>query len=262
MGRKYVEFFRTTDAAHVTSLDKGDSLTSQVPVHDIVLISVTISCAAATAKQILPLLKANSLICDINSLKGQLCDIYTTREQGEALGLHPMHGPSVASFKNQKLIVCPIKEGPFSSWLLDTFSNAGYLIHRTSAKAHDKAMCAVQILRHFSIMVLGDSLKELGITVEDTEPFMSPAYQLQSSLIGRLFDEDPKLYGEIIRANPDAGLVMEKFLRSASLLQELLLLEDSSGFDERFNEIRGFLGASVGKSRAFSDELVDYIAKK
>ena len=40
-----------------------------------------------------------------------------------------------------------------------------------------------------------------GVGVEDSLRYTSPIYRLELAFVGRLFAQDPDLYGEIIRTN-------------------------------------------------------------
>ncbi|MEM9695210.1 MAG: prephenate dehydrogenase/arogenate dehydrogenase family protein, partial [Myxococcota bacterium] len=93
------------------ALDRG-----KVEKADIVMIAVPMQVAVAVTKAVAPLVRTDVLLCDINSLKTDVCRALAT-SRGEALGMHPMFGPTVASLRRQKVVLCEVKSGPHSAWL-------------------------------------------------------------------------------------------------------------------------------------------------
>ena len=63
-------------------------------------------------------------------------------------------------------------------------------------------MAIVQGLTHFVTICMADSIRRLGIDIGKTGPFMSPVYQIELSLVGRLLSQDPALYADILQQNP------------------------------------------------------------
>ena len=81
--------------------------------------------AADVVRQVAPHVRADALLCDINSLKAEICAIYGATPTAETVGLHPMFGPTVSSMRRQKVVVCPIRSGPRAKWFLGELAALG-----------------------------------------------------------------------------------------------------------------------------------------
>src|SRR5690606_25813695 len=123
----------------------------------------------------------------VNSLKGPICDVFAEHARGEAMGLHPMFGGTVASLRRQKVVACPVRPGPLGDWLLSELGALGLeVVHATPAE-HDRMMAVVQVLLHFRTSVSGGAFRRAGVPVADSLRFTSPIYRLELSVVARLF---------------------------------------------------------------------------
>ena len=101
--------------------------------------------------------------------------------KAEVIGLHPMFGPSVRTLEQQTIIVTPARCSKENlSRLTGIFEREGARITITTPEAHDRMMAVVQGLTHFVTLSMAETMRRIGITPADTEPFMSPVYQIES----------------------------------------------------------------------------------
>ena len=88
-------------------------------------------------------------------------------------------------------------------------------------------MSIIQVLFHLTTMLIGRTLRKLDIDIDETMDYTSPSYRIEMNLVGRIFAQNPELYGAITQMNPNTeeifsalkdGLeVYEQFYRSANL---------------------------------------------
>ena len=52
-------------------------------------------------------------------------------------------------------------------------------------------------------MLIGRTLRELDIDIEETMNYTSPSYRIEMNLVGRIFAQSPELYGAITQMNPN-----------------------------------------------------------
>lgn len=241
----------------VSVVDKKDSLTSEiVGAADIVMICVPMNIASTVTKEIFPLVRQDALLCDINSLKGDICSVFA-QATCETLGMHPMFGPTVKSFRRQKIIVCPIRTGARSSWFQKELGRMGFEVVACDPATHDQMMGVIQVLIHFSTLVTGQALRESQIPLENTLPFTSPIYRLELATIGRLFAQSPELYAEIEMSNP-AGLAMcKKFVQAAQSLEQIISSRDHTAFHGAFLDIRTYFKDFAEEAMALSDSIIE-----
>jgi prephenate dehydrogenase len=134
-------------------------------------------------REIAPLLREEQLICDLTSLKTApvraMCE-----SRAQVIGLHPMFGPSVASLRNQTIIVTPERTtDPMLSFLLHILKSEGAVLTITTPEAHDRMMAVVQGLNHFLTLTMAETMRRGNVSIETSLEFMSPVYRLQIGLM-------------------------------------------------------------------------------
>lgn len=254
LGRAFAERGHSVDV-----LDRGDLLDpDRVAAADIVMVCVPMGLAARAIEALAPLVREDALLCDINSLKVDVCRALAT-SRGEALGTHPMFGPTVASLRRQKVVVCEVRPGPRGRWLVAELGRMGVEIVQTTPAHHDAMMGVVQVLTHFGIIAMGRALLATGHSLPETLAFTSPIYRLELAMVGRLFSQQPELYRAIMRQNPHGALVRETFLREARSLAERLADDDETGFVDAFLDVRTYFADYSDEAMALSDHIIETI---
>jgi chorismate mutase/prephenate dehydrogenase len=248
---------------HVDVIDKdqGSDRAAAVQLADVTMVCVPMDLAAAMVREVAPLVRADALLCDINSLKSEVCDGLAL-SAGEALGTHPMFGPTVASMRRQKVVLCPVKPGPLCAWMEREFEALGAEVITTDATTHDRMMAVIQVLVHFHTIVMGDALRRTGIAVEDSLRFTSPIYRLELSVVGRLFGQDPRLYAEIELQNPYGPEVIGHFMNAARAVEAAVLSGDRDRFCNLFGAVTDYFEGFSGEALALSDFLIEALVRR
>ncbi len=259
LGRALVERGHVVD---VRDVDDERPVADAVGPAGIVMIAVPMEVAVATAAAIGPHVAPDALLCDINSLKREVCEAMAHTCRGEVLGLHPMFGPTVHSLRRQKIVACPIRPGPRAAWLRDELGRMGAEIVESDPESHDRMMAVVQVLVHFSTLVMGEALRDSGVTVEDSLRFTSPIYRLELAFVGRLFAQDPDLYSEIIRTNPYSAEFRRRFLAAARTMDAAVDAADREGFLARFAEVNRYFRDFADEAMELSDFIIDAMVKR
>ncbi|MGM0576836.1 MAG: prephenate dehydrogenase/arogenate dehydrogenase family protein [Myxococcota bacterium] len=260
MGRRLREVLE--DRGHrVDVLDRGDARepAEVVRAADVTILAVPMSAAVEATRALAPHVRPDALFCDINSLKVEVCRAAEEVCPGEVLGLHPMFGPSVRSFAGQKVVVCRIRSGPRTDWLLGELRALDMALHPSDPETHDRMMAVVQVLVHFRTLVMGEALRRIGVPIEDSLAFTSPAYRLELAVVGRLFAQDPDLYAEIEMQNPFGAEVRRAFVEAAGDLRDIADGGDRAGFHDLFVGVGEHLGAFVDEAYRLSDEVIEAV---
>jgi len=229
---------------------------------DIVMLSVPMARAASVARVIGPYLRSDALLCDVNSLKSEVCAAMAASHSGEILGLHPMFGPSVHTFRRQKVVICKVRPGPLGGWLVAELGRLGMERIEASPEEHDRMMANVQVLTHFSTLVMGDALRRTGVGVRRSLEFTSPIYRLELAFVGRLFAQNPDLYAEIEMSNPHGESVRAGFREAAEELTAILAAGDREAFRARFAEVSAHFEGFDAEAMRLSDLLIDTLAAR
>ncbi len=262
MGRTLGSWLRAR--GHVVAIkerDDGQDLTGLLAASEIVLITVPMGAAVEVAARVAPQLRPDQLLCDINSLKRDVCAAMVVCP-GEVVGLHPMFGPTVATLRRQKVVWCPVRPGPLATWWKEELGRMGAELVETDPDTHDRMMAVVQVLSHFSTLTMGDALRRTGVDLARSLAFTSPIYRLELAFVGRLFTQDPDLYAEIEMSNPHGPDVRRCFQEAAASMADTIESGDRAAFREAFGEARAWFQDFGDEAMAVSDWIIDNLVAR
>ena len=236
-------------------LEKGDPLDDRVSRADVVIVAVPMAVAESVITKLATLVRDDALLCDINSLKQNACKALAN-SNGEALGTHPMFGPTVGTLRRQKIVLCRVKPGPLGDWLRAELAQMGADLIDAEPIEHDRMMAVVQVLSHFGILTMGRSLTRAGVSLADTLRFMSPIYRLEVSMVGRLFAQQPELYREIVMSNPEAKRFLDLYVEEATRLANIIAGRAGDDFIAAFQETADYFAEFSADAMALSDRII------
>jgi chorismate mutase/prephenate dehydrogenase len=182
--------------------------------------------------------------------------------RASVVGTHPMFGPGVHTVQGQRIVLCRARGDAWADWTRRTFEARGFAITETTPARHDRAMSVVQVLTHFQTQTLGLALARLGLPLEESLTFTSPAYLLELFVTARHFAQDPQLYGPIEMRNAGTGAVTSAFTDAARDIAAMLASRDQAAFDEMFDEVRAFFGVFTAEAVEQSSYLIDRIVER
>jgi prephenate dehydrogenase len=229
---------------------------------DIVIISVFIGSTLKVIKEVGKHIKQDGLLMDLTSLKKLPVDAMLKHSKSSVIGTHPVFGPSVKSIKNQTIVLCPARPGRWLKWLTSILEKDGAIVRITTPEKHDKMMSIVQGVTHFSTICLAHTLKELGVSVKESLHYTSPIYKLRMDMVGRLLNQDPQLYADIIMLNPENKKAIEEYIRSTRQLIGIIKRHDQDEFTKFFDQSAKFLGDFKDEAVEYSDYVIDQLVKK
>ena len=263
MGRRMADLFG--DLGHAVMIaDLDTRLTSQeaASVADVVVISVPIDKTIEVIEELGPLVKEDSLLMDVTSIKTGPMEAMLRMSKASVVGTHPLFGPSVHSLQGQRIVLTRGRGDKWYDWLNQMFHARGLNILETTAETHDRAMSAVQVLVHFSTEVMGKTLAKLGVSIDETLMFTSPIYLMELLMTARHFAQSPDLYASIQMSNPATPEVTGVFIEAARELSEIAGGKDHEKFSSMFKEVRKFFGPFTEAALAQSDFLIDRLVER
>lgn len=264
MGQCLMRFFQTCHY-RITVFDEHDWKTApetKLQNQDLVLLCVPIADSDAVIRKVAAYLDKETILADITSIKAKPIKAMLNAHQGPVLGLHPIFGPSILTAAQQCIIYCDGRFPKQYQWFLDDLTKLGFHIKRMSTKAHDEAMTFIQGIEHFVSFCIGDFLKSQNADLEALYQIASPVYQMELNIIGRLFYQDPKLYGEIIAADKARLKAIDVF--SKRLGKQAQALQKPGGkakFIEQFKAIQKWMGSFSEKAYRQSDRILHHMRK-
>ena len=233
------------DVAERLDVPFAHDMMAEVKRSDIVLVSVTIEKTVEVIRQVAPLMRPGSLIMDVTSIKSEPVRAMKTFAPAgvEALGTHPMFGPTMPSMRGQTIILTPVQEktGRWLNEISSLFQSDGAHVEVLGSEEHDRIMAVVQALTHFAYIGIGSTLKALQFDVETSRRFMSPVYEIMIDFVGRILDQNPELYASI-QSNPQAASVRQTFLSQCMRLCEKADCGDMEGFKQMMRQAAGHYG--------------------
>lgn len=229
---------------------------------DVVMVSVPIRETIGVIRSIAPLLSEDQVFCDLTSLKTAPVKAMLA-SRARVVGLHPMFGPTAQGLSGQTVIATPARCDPVTlESILSVFRSQGARVTISTPEEHDRIMAVVQGLTHFVTLGMAETMRRVGISPVDTLAFMSPVYQMEMGLVGRLLSQDPRLYADILELNPHVPPVLEACEGALSSLKEIIEAGDTTAFEEVFRENSRNFGDYCQKAARESDVLIGAMVRE
>ncbi|TKF66394.1 bifunctional chorismate mutase/prephenate dehydrogenase [Vibrio sp. F13] len=187
-------------------------------------------------------LPSDCILCDLTSIKSKPLQAMMNMHQGPVVGLHPMFGPDVPSLAKQVIVYSDGRGSESYQWLLNQFGIWGASLCQMGAAEHDHGMTLIQALRHFTSFAYGLHLSKENPNIDQLLKLSSPIYRLEIAMVGRLFAQDPNLYGDIILSSDENIEMIRRFHSCFGEALEILDGKDKAKFVESFNQVSDWFG--------------------
>lgn len=243
MGKFFTE--KLSQAGHNVSIlghhdwENADKLLGQA---ELVLVSVPIERTVDVIKRATKHLAPNTALADITSIKTQPVQAMLEHHAGPVMGLHPMFGPSIKSFKEQKVVVCSGRFDESFQWLLDLIADSGGELIVCTPEEHDWMMVLIQATRHFSRFSLGAFLAAEKIDLDRSLLMSSPSYRQEIDIVNRLFAQSAYLCVDIMLATEERCQAIERLANTYSRLAHLVAKKDRTALIQEFETTQSFFG--------------------
>jgi len=263
MGQWFKKFFQE-NGYEVLVAGRTTKLTHEecAKQSNVVVVSVPIDVTIETIKNIGPFVKKDGLLMDLTSIKEDPVKAMKRNSKAEVIGTHPVFGPNVSSIKDQTMVLCPGRGKKWLTWLKNILEKNGAKIKITKPKHHDKMMGVIQGVIHFSSITISHTLKELGISVEESQEFSSPIYKLRLDMVGRILNQDPKLYANIEILNKRSKKAIKTYLKTSNRLLKTIQKKDVNGFVRYFEEAAAYLGNFKKEAEEYSNYVIEKIIER
>lgn len=153
-----------------------------------------------------------------------------------------MFGPDVPSLAKQVIVYCDGRGEEHYQWLLKQFAIWGASLCQIDASEHDHGMTLIQALRHFTSFAYGLHLSRENPNIDKLLQLSSPIYRLELAMVGRLFGQDPNLYGDIIFSSEENIEMIKRFHHCFGEALEILDGRDKQAFIESFDKVSDWFG--------------------
>ena len=210
---------------------------------DIVMVSVPIHSTPDILKEVAPLMKKNSLLFDITSIKESVCKLLSeisAKYPINCLSLHPMFGPGITNMKNYHIIVLRIggteQYDDIVKVLLDLFRSDGLIIIETNPQTHDTRIALTLGLPHMFNILFLNLLKRTGEPLNELTRYTGTTFLLQKVFAESIIQREMEMFGEIQIENDRFHNIIEIFEDLLKEYKFLIKNKDLSGFKKIFTE--------------------------
>ncbi len=225
--------------------------------YEATLISVPITATVEVIKNVAPHLREGSLLMDITTVKKAPVEAMKRflPSGAEAIGTHPLFGPTVKGIEGQVIIFVPVKGEYWLPRLKNFFEQKGAHVEELSGEEHDQMMRVIQGLTHFSYISAGVTMQALNFDIAKSQRLMSPVYEIMIAFIGRILAQNPYLYAEI-QTNFDMEDVHSKYIQECQRLIELIKQKNIDGLVKKMRAARKHYGETEAALRK-TDKLIN-----
>jgi prephenate dehydratase/prephenate dehydrogenase len=224
---------------------------------DVVIVSVPIDKAEDVIMEVAPHVKKDGLLMDLTSVKVMPMKALS-KTKVSYLGCHPLFGPT-AGTRGQIVILCPGRGVIWRRWLKNLLEENGIVVRELSAEKHDELMAYIQTLTHFSHIALSDTLRKSGIPINEFIKYPSPVYMLELYMMGRILNQDARLYANIQMGNPVNIKAISSYLRSCRQLAETIERKKFKDNVDFFKKNAGYLNHFTALAMEESDDILRYL---
>ncbi|MEM3518193.1 MAG: prephenate dehydrogenase/arogenate dehydrogenase family protein [Nitrososphaerales archaeon] len=207
---------------------------------DLIIISVNIESVPKVIKEIEQNLKKGSIVAEISSIKAHIINalINLAKKDVTTLSIHPFFGPGARTLKGKKIAVIPIKDLKKEVNLVrKLFPKA--IVDTIGAEEHDKIMALTLSLPHFLNIVFASTLSNEDMN--NLRRFAGPSFTLQLILAESMLTEKPNIYASIQIMNKYTYQCLERLLKEARTLKEIIRHKKQEELVSFFEKIRNNL---------------------
>ncbi|MEM7099107.1 MAG: prephenate dehydrogenase/arogenate dehydrogenase family protein [Pseudomonadota bacterium] len=227
------------DADVMVDMDaKPEHFVAAVSNHDLVLVCLP----EAIALQALELIESHNpagveLICDICSVKSNICGLVTSRSlQMGYVSIHPMFGPD-RGFVGQNLVFIDVLPGALNNAWKDLLKSWHLQVLDADADTHDQVASMVQVLTHATLVSFAEAQSQLDVPEELFDAMTTPIFRALDETAQGMLHENPALYHNIQTANPHGSKAREALQSSVNTVIEAMGQEQPGATKALFNKL-------------------------
>lgn len=127
-------------------------------------------------------------------------------------------------------------------------------------------MAIIQVLIHFNTISIGVTISNLGIDIQDTLEYTSPIYRMELAMRGRIFAQNPHLYGNIPMFNPNTPKILLEHKITLEKISNLIISKNLEEFTSIFNQTAEFFNDfkqyAMDESNYLIEKMSEYQGEK
>jgi len=101
----------------------------------------------------------------------------------------------------------------------------------------------------------------MGFDIHETLEYTSPIYRMELAMIGRIFAQNGRLYGNIPMHNPYTQKTILEHKLTLEEMSKIILTKDLDAFTEKFSMASDFFNDFKAKAMVESNYLIKQLVK-
>lgn len=202
---------------------------------DLVVNAVSLQHTIAVFEQIIPMLKPDTIIADIASVKTGIPELYA-KANLPFVSIHPMFGPTFArldSIQEENAIIIRDSTSAAKAIFVELFAKLGVRVYEFSFAEHDKMM-AYSLTTPFVATLM------FALCVDETA-VPGTTFAKHKKIAEGLLKEDPQLLSEIL-FNPASIHQIETVTAKLEFLKHVIKARDQGEVSKLIDRLRSNIG--------------------
>jgi prephenate dehydrogenase len=203
---------------------------------DIVIVSIPISSTGEIIKKVAPLMKKDSLILDISSIKQDIHKKYPIN----CLSIHPMFGPGIKNMKNYVMIVIRVggtqRYDEIVDEFLGLFRSDGLIITETTPDIHDSRIALTLGVPHMFNILFLSLLRRRNESLSELTRYTGTTFLLQKIFAESIIQREMEMFGEIQIENDKFHEILDIFEDLIKEYKTIIKKKDLESFKNLFSE--------------------------
>lgn len=226
-GQGYEVFVEDLKPSTYPPAPKGASL-------DLILVATPPS----TIPEVLPKAVAragpDTLVADIASIKGDAARVLRelALDGKRVASLHPMFGPSAEVLIGRNVVVLDCGNPAAVKDARALFAATTVRIHEMPVEEHDAFMAELLGLSHATSLLFNDTLARGDLPFDKLEPLASTTFRKQVDVSREVARENPRLYFEIQKLNPETSRIFDRMDEALAELKKVVSARNPQRFVE------------------------------
>jgi len=232
------------DGLQVVSIGKDTVLKARdaVPLCKVVVVSVPISDAVEVISEVAPLVREETLLVDLTSIKSATMRAMLSLSKAQVAGVHPLFGPGETAGPSSRVALCPGRGKEGIQWIERFFKRKGFAVSMIDPETHDRMMGLIQGVNHFSTIVLALCMAESGFSLEDMTELSTAGFMKRIERIHAMLAQPGELFQSLLMENKEAVGFLKNYHDQAGRLIGIVRKGDTAGFERIWKTITRFFG--------------------
>lgn len=207
---------------------------------DIVVLAVPARVVSEVAREILPVLRRNALLCDISAIKSASVPVLRSAQRRgvKIASIHPMFGPLASGLRGRRILA--VKTGTDTrGYRMMRHMLEGARVMLVDPHIHDRQMAVTLGLPHFLNMAFALTLSRKR-NLAEIRKFAGRTFNLQM-LLAETVAGEPETTADIQIMNKEFRVVLRDLQRDIRTLAEIVNKRDRTRLVSLYTQARDFL---------------------